>query len=336
MITDSTNIAHAFSFVPITWYLGGTIGPLIGGTLERPTEKFPAIFGDISFLEEYPYFLPCFISATYGVMCWFIVALFLKETVKAQMSPTEYFLGRWHKFQASREDSPAVTEDGAIIDGRKNLLSFRELLTGPVLIAAGCFASFAILDISFCTMFMFPVYLATPMEMGGLGLDPPVMGTILATIGISTSVFQLFLFSPLHNRLGGKNLFLTAMSLFFPVAALFPIASRVGQEYGLNNFVWLLVGVQILLISFANFALSVSFVFVNSAAPNRASIDATTGFAQMVVSGVRAIGPSAINSAFALGIQKHVMGGHFAYWMMAGMTAISLVIGAALPKRSSN
>ena len=272
------------------------------------------------------------------------------------MSPTEYFLGRWHKFQASREDSPAVTEDGAIIDGRKNLLSFRELLTGPVLIAAGCFASFAILDISFCTMFMFPVYLATPMEMGGLGLDPPVMGTILATIGISTSVFQLFLFSPLHNRLGGKNLFLTAMSLFFPVAALFPIASRVGQEYGLNNFVWLLVGVQILLISFANFALSkpsnsllclvrvmnhvfragVSFVFVNSAAPNRASIDATTGFAQMVVSGVRAIGPSAINSAFALGIQKHVMGGHFAYWMMAGMTAISLVIGAALPKRSSN
>ena len=266
------------------------------------------------------------------------------------MSPTEYFLGHWHKSQASCEDSPAVTEDGAIIDGRKNPLSFRELLTAPVLIAAGSFASFAILDISFRTMF--PVYLAT-MEMGGLGLDPPVMGAILATIGISTSVFQLFLFSPLHNRLGGKNLFLMAMSLFFPIAALFPIASHVGQEHGLNNFVWLLVGVQILLISFANFALSkpsksllclvrvmnhvfrtgVSFVFVNSAAPNRASIGATTGFAQMVVSGVRGIGPSAINSAFALGIQKHVMGGHFAYWMMAGMAAISLVIGSALPKR---
>ena len=25
-ITDSTNIARAFSFVPITWFIGGTIG----------------------------------------------------------------------------------------------------------------------------------------------------------------------------------------------------------------------------------------------------------------------------------------------------------------------
>jgi len=81
------------------------------------------------------------------------------------------------------------------------------------------------------------------------------------------------------------------------------------------------------------FHAGVAFVYVNSAAPNRASIGATTGFAQMVVSVVRAIGPSTINSAFALGIQKHVMGGHFAYWMMGGMTALSLVIVAALPKR---
>ena len=84
------------------------------------------------------------------------------------------------------------------------------------------------------------------------------------------------------------------------------------------------------------FRVGVSFLYVNSAAPNHASIGATTGFAQMVISGVRAIGPSAINSAFALGIQKHVMGGHFAYWIMAGMAAISLVVGAALPKRPSN
>ena len=270
------------------------------------------------------------------------------------MSPTEYFIGRCHKSRASCEDSSAVAEDGAIIDGRENPSSFRELLTAPVLIAAGSYASFAILEISFRTMF--PVYLATPMEMGGLGLDPPVMGTILAAVGISASTFQLLLFPPLYNRLGGKNIFLIAISLFFPIAALFPIVSRVGQEHGLNNFVWLLIGIQILLFAFANFALckpfnsllyldrmtdhvfhaGVSFVYVNSAAPNRASIGATTGFAQMVVSGVRGIGPSAINSAFALGIQKRVMGGHFAYWVMAGMAAISLVIGAALPKRPSN
>ena len=172
------------------------------------------------------------------------------------MSPTEYFLGHRRKYQVSREDPPAVAEDGAVIDGPENSLSFRELLTPPVLIATGSYASFSILDISFRTMF--PVYLATPMEMGGLGLDPSVIGTILAAVGISTSLFQLLLFPPLHNRLGGKILFLTAVSLFFPIAALFPIANRVGKEHGLNNFVWLLVGVQILLLSFANLALSKS------------------------------------------------------------------------------
>ncbi|KIM53225.1 hypothetical protein SCLCIDRAFT_1223004 [Scleroderma citrinum Foug A] len=321
-IMDSTNIAHAFSFVPIAWYLGTTIG------------VFPAIFGNFSFLKEYLYFLPCFVSAAYAVICWFIVALLLKETIKAQMSPTEYFIGHCHKSRASCEDSSTVTEDAVIIDGRKDPLSFRELLTAPVLIAAGSYASFAILKISFCTMF--PIYLATPMEMGGLGLDPPVMGTILAAVGISASAFQLLLFPPLYNRLGASNIFLIVISLFFPIAALFPIVSRVGQEHGLNNLVWLLIGIQILLFTFTNFALSVSFVYVNSAAPNRTSIGAMTGFAQMVVSGMCGIGPSAINSAFALGIQKHVMGGHFAYWMMAGMAAVSLAIGAALPKRPLN
>ena len=173
------------------------------------------------------------------------------------MSPAEYFLGRWRKSQASCGDSPAVAENGTIIADRENPLSFRELLTTvPVLMATGSYASFAVLEISFRTMF--PVYLATPVEMGGLGLDPPVMGIILAAVGISTTVFQLLLFSPLYNRLGGKNLFLMAVSSFFPIASLFPIASGVGQMHGLNNFVWLLLGFQILLFSFANFSLSKS------------------------------------------------------------------------------
>ena len=79
-----------------------------------------------------------------------------------------------------------------------------------------------------------------------------------------------------------------------------------------------------------------TFVYVNSAAPNRASIGAVSGFAQMIVAIVRAVGPSAMNSAFALGIEKHVMGGNFAYWLMAGMAVIALGFGTALPKRSSN
>jgi len=54
---------------------------------------------------------------------------------------------------------------------------------------------------------------------------------------------------------------------------------------------------------------------------------------QILISLVCAIGPSAVNSAFALGIQQHVMGGHLAYWVMAGMAAISLAIVSTLLKK---
>ncbi|KIM53133.1 hypothetical protein SCLCIDRAFT_1223128 [Scleroderma citrinum Foug A] len=333
-ISDSTNIARAYSFIPITWFLGASIGPLIGGLLEHPAEKFPAVFGGSTFLKEYPYFLPCFISAIIAAVCWLIFAVFFKETANVQMSPKEYFIRRWRRSQSSLTDSPAATENGVVIDDRETPLSFRELLIAPVLVATGSYASFTILDISFRTVL--PVYLATPLEMGGLGLDPPAIGTILATMEVAGGVLQLLLFAPLHSCLGGKAIFLTTMSLFFPIAALFPITNRMAQEHGLNGFVWFLVGLQIFLFACASLAICVTYIYINAAAPNRASVGATIGLAQLLVSIMSAVGPSAINSAFALGIQKHVMGGYFAYWVMAGMATVAVAIGVALPKGASD
>lgn len=267
------------------------------------------------------------------------------------MSPMDYLFGRWHKSQSPKKSPPAVVEDGDIVDAHEIPLTFRELLVAPVLIATGSFALFSNLDVSFRSIF--PVYLATPMEMGGLGLDPSAIGTVMAVMGVFGGISPLLFFTPLYNRLGGRTLFLITTSLFFPIAALFPIINRVGQEHGLHSFAWLLVGLQIFLFAFANFATSkpfdhflnlvrvmnhifrsgVTLVYINAAAPNRASIGAINGLAQVLMCVMRAIGPSAVNSAFALGIEKHVMGGHFAYWVLAGLAAISLAVGAALPKR---
>lgn len=57
-ITDDTNQARAFAFLPATWAIGATVGPLIGGYFSHPAERFPAVFG-YEFLRNYPYFLPC-------------------------------------------------------------------------------------------------------------------------------------------------------------------------------------------------------------------------------------------------------------------------------------
>ncbi|KAG8977090.1 hypothetical protein FRB90_008940, partial [Tulasnella sp. 427] len=43
-ILDSTNIAEGFALLPVVWSAGATMGPLIGGLLSRPHEKFPELF----------------------------------------------------------------------------------------------------------------------------------------------------------------------------------------------------------------------------------------------------------------------------------------------------
>jgi hypothetical protein len=94
-ITDSTNIARAFSFMSIIWCLGGTIGfvptlskilsteyiylrPFAGGTLSRPHERFPEVFKS-QFWVDYPYLLPCLFSAFFAVVAFMITLIFLKE-----------------------------------------------------------------------------------------------------------------------------------------------------------------------------------------------------------------------------------------------------------------
>lgn len=168
----------------------------------------------------------------------------------------QYFFGCLRKPQVHYRISPEEPEDVAAIDARERPVPFRELLVAPVLVAAGSAASFSLIDMSFRTVL--PVYLATPMEMGGLGLDPPVIGIILAAMGISTGVLQVLFFAPLYNCLGGKNIFLIAATLFLPITAIFPITNHIGKEQGLNSLVWFLVGLQIFLFVFASFALGKS------------------------------------------------------------------------------
>jgi MFS family permease len=78
-MTDRTNQARAFSFMPLCWATGTVVGPIIGGSLSRPAEKFPWLFGNISLFREFPYLLPCLVGA--GVSSIGLVAgiFFLEE-----------------------------------------------------------------------------------------------------------------------------------------------------------------------------------------------------------------------------------------------------------------
>ncbi|CAO1620664.1 unnamed protein product [Parajaminaea phylloscopi] len=64
-LTDSTNEGRAYAILGFAWGFGGIAGPILGGVLEHPAEKFPAIFGNIELFKTYPYLLPCLAGASF-------------------------------------------------------------------------------------------------------------------------------------------------------------------------------------------------------------------------------------------------------------------------------
>ncbi|KAJ4464939.1 hypothetical protein J3R30DRAFT_3317651 [Lentinula aciculospora] len=56
-ITDSSNEGRAYAILGFCWGFGGLLGPIIGGSFERPAEKWP-VFHQWKFLDQFPYILP--------------------------------------------------------------------------------------------------------------------------------------------------------------------------------------------------------------------------------------------------------------------------------------
>lgn len=272
------------------------------------------------------------------------------QTTKPRMTLRQYLFGG-----ISKDNKPKPgphgddLHDGPAPEAIDKPLPLRALLVRPVLIAAGSYASFSLIEIAFRTII--PVFYAMPIEMGGLNLDPPAIGIILALAGISGGIIQCLFFVPMHDWLGAKTLFSVSICLCLPMIALFPAINAAARVYGLSYFVWLLIGLQMTLMIFACFAygesarcnemanliihvqLAITIMYIGAATPNRASLGATNGIAQVIVSVMRAVGPATVNSAYSLSIEEHIMGGYFAFWVMVAMVGLALWVGYLLPKK---
>ncbi|KAK4704037.1 hypothetical protein P7C70_g2175, partial [Phenoliferia sp. Uapishka_3] len=77
-ITDPSNESRAFTFMGLSWGLGGIVGSVIGGLAENPVRNHPAFFGDSVLFTEYPYLLPCLISGSVTLF-GSLLSLFLNE-----------------------------------------------------------------------------------------------------------------------------------------------------------------------------------------------------------------------------------------------------------------
>lgn len=225
-------------------------------------------------MKKYPYFLPCAVPATFTLVAWTVTFLYLKETVRAP-KPVAEFLGfkkpkvgsltengvngnQDESYAAVAVSSKAKTAH-SINDNANELpeedkpLPLLSLLTPRVIVAAGNYASLSLVDITFRAIQ--PLFLSTPVELGGLGLPPSAIGNVLSVFGILNGVFQVFFFARINDSWGSKNLFCFGIASAIPLFASFPLINILARYQGYSTMIWVAVYAQIAI----SVALSLSY-----------------------------------------------------------------------------
>jgi MFS family permease len=123
---------------------------------------------------------------------------------------------------------------------RKGPLPLRELFIFPIIISISNYVTLAFLNTTLAALL--PLFLAMPIEIGGLGLPPYKIGLILSTYGIATGLFQVLFFARFVRRFGERRVFINGLMTCLPVFTLFPIMSMIARRSGLSIIVWMLVG----------------------------------------------------------------------------------------------
>ncbi|KAG1897550.1 major facilitator superfamily domain-containing protein [Suillus fuscotomentosus] len=331
-ITDATNMPKAYSYVPIPWTIAGTVGSLIGGSLSRPADRFPDIFGRSELLKTYPYLLPCSISAFLISTMWLVTYIRLKESVSTKTPLWELIKGGFFGQSRSKPRQPlnnVIVDPGGV---KSKPLPLRALLTSKVLSVTASYATTGLFQMGFNSLL--PVFYATPIELGGLSLDPPRIGALLAASSAMHGIFQLLFYTRLNDRFGARAIHITGVSSCIPMVILFPVTNALARAYGIGMAVWLCVVVQLMLRINLIMCFPCITLFVRAAAPNRASLGATNGIAQVAVAAARIIGPASTASIFSYSLQE----GHDAwsiYYFLIAIVFLAVSTALLLPRDPS-
>ncbi|KAG8990464.1 hypothetical protein FRB94_000283 [Tulasnella sp. JGI-2019a] len=337
-VTDETNIAEGFALLPVVWSAGATIGPLMGGYLSRPHDKFPEVFQS-PFWETYPYFLPCAGAALVCLIAMVVVGVFFEESLpalkkKKQQQQRCFEEKDYAPLDSSPEESPHLTspsEETLVGTTLAPQPSIREILTPSVRVAVANYASLSLLDIAFSALL--PLFYAAPVHAGGLGFTPSRIGLLLGLFGLINGTVQGVFSARAQRRIGTKNVYVFGVLCYFAIFTMFPIMNMLAQSGPTHStLLYTLLFLQLVLTVCSYSSFGCIFLFITAAA-EKSQLGATNGIAQTVVSLMRMIGPASATSLFALTMEDNLLGGTLVYWVLIGLTFVALIVAIPLPSR---
>ncbi|KAF9513210.1 hypothetical protein BS47DRAFT_1458986, partial [Hydnum rufescens UP504] len=238
-LADSTDVLQAFQYLPLCWNIGQTIGSLIGGYLSNPSQRFPRTFGDSAFWRTYPYLLPCLVAALFPLSGSIASILFLRETV---LHPWRW--KGWSKVGRSKRDpkSTPLLPHATPAHRSASLLS---ILTKPVIISVANYCLLAFISMAYSVLQ--PLFLSTPIQHGGLGLDRARIGYILTAQSAVGALCVLMLSARLQQNFGVNTVFSITMAVFMVLHGAFPVMNALAREDRIGCQVWFILAVQLVL-----------------------------------------------------------------------------------------
>ncbi|KAF7985907.1 hypothetical protein HWV62_43808 [Athelia sp. TMB] len=301
-ITDSSNVGLATAVYGLSWPIGAVLGPLLGGGLSNPAEKFSWL--NWEFLRRHPYFLPCGVSGALSLAAVTVGYFFLQESLPSKR------VSRQPSFSSECSETETITSAEPV--GMKTLLSM------PIMFAlSGSAFAFSFLSVTFEVIFV--LYSYTAVLDGGLGFPPSQIGYSLSISGIVATAIQLLLLPWLLRTFNKAKLYHWSMCIFlviFPLLSVLNLIARSGfdEATGLltshtTAAIWACVIVILTLLRTSNLGYAFSMILVKENCPNSASLGTTNGLITFVQCMARAVGPAFISSTFALSVDRNIMGG---------------------------
>ncbi|OAQ97264.1 hypothetical protein LLEC1_03161 [Akanthomyces lecanii] len=300
------NEARAYSWFGFANNIGTTLGPLIGGLLADPVAQYPRAFKGITFFEKYPYALVGLGLAAVGTVGVVISSLFLEETLDSDQETISSTAGG---------EAPA-----------HQALTMRELLMSHnVAITIWVYTHFML--IAFAVTALTPVFLFTPVNIGGTGFSASQISAFMAVQGASQAFWLLVAFPILQRRYGTKGLLklcATAYQFLFVGIILLNALLRISGKSAMA-WAWTLGSC----IAAAGPGVSMGFtsaqLAINDASPSRHMMATMNGISMTSASVFRSFVPGVSTVIFAVGVRGQVLWGYLV-WVILIPLAIALRI----------
>ncbi|KZO96933.1 MFS general substrate transporter [Calocera viscosa TUFC12733] len=302
--STSRTQARAFSYFQFAGNIGLSVGSMLGGALSKPAEQFPGLFGNSQLLIRYPYLLPCIVCGLLPGTASILSFFFLKETKPFAKDGVE------------PEEPPSM----------KTILSAPGVWIVLAIFQMGWFIGNAY-------TVTVPIFLYTPVELGGVGFEPTMISAWMVVTGLSQAAWLLIIFAPLQHRFGTGNVMRGCSWLRLFVLTGFACLNLLLRHGNVAGF-WTLAPFCIVGATGVTMIYTGVQLALNDICPSPLALGTLNGVAMSITFGLRAVTPAAFGTIFAFGVKYQILGGYLVWAVLLAFGAAFIVLLQYMPEKA--